>query len=76
MLASNSEITPASASQILGLKVCATTALQFRALLNHRTIGFIFVGDSKGLFRFSERISLCSPGCPGIGCLCLPECWD
>jgi hypothetical protein len=41
----------ASASQMLGLKASATTALT----------NFLFLL----LFVFRDRVSLCSPGCPG-----------
>jgi hypothetical protein len=44
---------PASASQVLGLKACATTARHI-----------IYFYDFFCLF-FRDRVSLCSPGCPG-----------
>ena len=42
---------PASASQVLGLKACATTP------------GFFFFFFF--FLVFQDRVSLCSPGCPG-----------
>jgi hypothetical protein len=57
---------PASASQVLGLKACATTARLPVTVLIFVLFCFVFCFlFCFILFCFRDRVSLCSLGCPG-----------